>query len=113
LIGANEKSWNWDFKSAGGETIVHLAVTIKPSRARKLTTMHRQSFLLSSLRQPLSSRRTPFHSRFLATQSSLPQTLIEKIVQSYAVDVQEGKKVKSGDYVMIKPKHVWVSVHSL
>lgn len=44
--------------------------------------------------------------RFLATTTSLPQTLIEKIVQDYAVDLPEGKKVRSGDYVMIKPEHV-------
>jgi homoaconitate hydratase len=51
----------------------------------------------------------PLLFRSLATQSStssIPQTLIEKIVQDYAVDLPEGKKVKSGDYVMIRPEHV-------
>jgi homoaconitate hydratase len=42
----------------------------------------------------------------MATPSSIPQTLIEKIVQDYAVDLPAGKKVKSGDYVMIRPEHV-------
>jgi len=35
-----------------------------------------------------------------------PQTLIEKIVQKYAVDLPEGKVVRAGDYVMIRPEHV-------
>jgi hypothetical protein len=53
------------------------------------------------------STPTPLLFRSLATQStSIPQTLIEKIVQDYAVDLPEGKKVKSGDYVMIRPEHV-------
>lgn len=43
--------------------------------------------------------------RSFATVSN-PQTLIEKIVQNYAVDLPEGKKVKAGDYVMVKPEHV-------
>lgn len=34
-----------------------------------------------------------------------PQTLIEKIVQKYAVDLPQGKHVKAGDYVMIRPEH--------
>lgn len=33
------------------------------------------------------------------------QNLTEKIVQKYAVDLSEGKKVFSGDYVLIKPAH--------
>jgi homoaconitate hydratase len=48
----------------------------------------------------------PAH-RFYATaaSSSTPQTLIEKIVQKYAVGA--GKtKVRSGDYVMVGPEHV-------
>ncbi|KIJ51061.1 hypothetical protein M422DRAFT_74411 [Sphaerobolus stellatus SS14] len=34
-----------------------------------------------------------------------PQTLIEKVVQKYALDVPPGKALKAGDYVMIKPEH--------
>ena len=44
-------------------------------------------------------------NRFYATVSN-PQTLVEKIVQKYAVDLAPGTKVHSGDYVMIKPEHV-------
>jgi hypothetical protein len=44
-------------------------------------------------------------ARGYATVSN-PQTLIEKIVQKYAVDLPAGQKVRSGDYVMIQPEHV-------
>jgi len=40
-----------------------------------------------------------------APTSSSPQTLIEKVVQKYALDLPTGKKVRAGDYVMIKPEH--------
>ena len=48
--------------------------------------------------------------RFLATVADEPsytsQTIIEKVVQKYAVGLPEGKFVKAGDYVMIRPEHV-------
>jgi len=43
--------------------------------------------------------------RQYATVSN-PQTLIEKIVQKYAVDLPTGAKVRAGDYLMIRPEHV-------
>ncbi|WVW81774.1 homoaconitase, mitochondrial [Kwoniella bestiolae CBS 10118] len=45
------------------------------------------------------------NGRFYATVSN-PQTVIEKIVQKYAVDLPQGTKVRAGDYVMIRPEHV-------
>ena len=39
-------------------------------------------------------------------QPRIPQTVIEKVVQKYAVGLSEGKVVKAGDYVMIRPQHV-------
>ena len=36
----------------------------------------------------------------------VPQTAIEKIVQKYAVGLPDGKQVKAGDYLMIRPEHV-------
>jgi homoaconitate hydratase len=36
----------------------------------------------------------------------VPQTVIEKVVQKYAVGLPSGKVVKAGDYVMIRPEHV-------
>ncbi|KIY43954.1 homoaconitase [Fistulina hepatica ATCC 64428] len=44
-------------------------------------------------------------ARLFATLAQ-PQTVIEKIVQKYAVGLPEGKRVKAGDYVMIRPEHV-------
>lgn len=46
------------------------------------------------------------YARLFATASTIPQTIIEKVVQKYAVDVPNGKVVKAGDYVMIRPEHV-------
>jgi len=43
---------------------------------------------------------------FLSTfqqKNKVPQTLIEKIVQRYAVGVAEGKVLRSGDYVTLQP----------
>ena len=42
----------------------------------------------------------------VAEQRKAPQTVIEKIVQKYAVGLPAGKQVKAGDYVMIRPEHV-------
>ncbi|KZV73070.1 homoaconitase [Peniophora sp. CONT] len=48
--------------------------------------------------------------RTLATaapsQPRTPQTIIEKVVQKYAVGLPDGKAVKAGDYVMLRPEHV-------
>lgn len=44
--------------------------------------------------------------RTYASESTDTQNLIEKIVQKYALDLPEGFKVKSGDYVTIRPHHV-------
>jgi homoaconitate hydratase len=44
--------------------------------------------------------------RCFATHAGPGQTIIEKIVQRYAVDLTPGTKVRAGDYVMIKPEHV-------
>ncbi|TXT04986.1 hypothetical protein VHUM_03806 [Vanrija humicola] len=53
----------------------------------------------------LGRPRLSLLSRTYATISN-PQTLVEKIVQKYAVDLPQGTKVHSGDYVMIRPEHV-------
>lgn len=42
----------------------------------------------------------------VAERRKVPQTVIEKIVQKYAVGLPAGKLVKAGDYVMIRPEHV-------
>ncbi|TFK40226.1 hypothetical protein BDQ12DRAFT_488537 [Crucibulum laeve] len=56
-----------------------------------------------------SRTTTPRSYRCLATVADhprVPQTIIEKVVQKYAVGLPEGKAVKAGDYVMIRPEHV-------
>lgn len=50
----------------------------------------------------------PWCKRQVLRNSFHPQTLVEKIVQKYAVGLSEGVKVRAGDYVMIKPEHVYV-----
>jgi homoaconitate hydratase len=55
---------------------------------------------------PLASLSTVRYRRSYASESTDTQNLIEKIVQKYAVDLPEGVKVKSGDYVTIRPHHV-------
>ena len=36
----------------------------------------------------------------------MPQNLIEKIIQRYAIDLPEGQAVRSGDFITIRPAHV-------
>lgn len=50
-------------------------------------------------------RRRYFATVNSAAQGATGQNLTEKIVQRYAVDLPQGKIVKSGDYVSIKPEH--------
>ncbi|KAJ1543490.1 homoaconitate hydratase [Saccharomyces cerevisiae] len=51
-------------------------------------------------------RSTTFTRSFHSSRAWLKgQNLTEKIVQSYAVNLPEGKVVHSGDYVSIKPAH--------
>ncbi len=39
-------------------------------------------------------------------ENPLPQTLIEKIVQKFAVGLNEGQIVRSGDYIMFSPAYI-------
>ncbi len=41
----------------------------------------------------------------VASANSPIQTLTEKIVQNYAVDLSPGQVVRAGDYVSIRPRH--------
>lgn len=61
-----------------------------------------------SIFRAIARQRLPLHARSYASVST-PQTLVEKIVQKYAVDLPASAKVRSGDYVMIRPEHVYVS----
>ncbi|KAH9943727.1 homoaconitase [Amylocystis lapponica] len=62
----------------------------------------RLPFLARSLRGHLAVRRLAT----IANPARPPQTIIEKVVQKYAVDLPPGKVVQAGDYVMIRPEHV-------
>lgn len=68
------------------------------------------TLLVRIMRFVRSLGRTYGHRRLFATivggQARSPQTIIEKVVQKYAVGLPEGKVVKAGDYVMIRPEHV-------
>lgn len=44
--------------------------------------------------------------RSFATLTSNPQNLTEKIVQKYAVGLAPNQKVRSGDFVSIRPENV-------
>ncbi|KAI5474852.1 homoaconitate hydratase [Pseudohyphozyma bogoriensis] len=52
------------------------------------------------------SRPSAWLCRSLATHAAIPQTYVEKVVQRHAVGLPEGKVVRAGDYVMIRPQHV-------
>ena len=55
---------------------------------------------------PWTRHHTHSHFATAAERARVPQTIIEKVVQKYAVGLPEGKLVKAGDYVMIRPEHV-------
>lgn len=38
--------------------------------------------------------------------SDVPQTFIEKVIQSHAVDLRRGQRVLAGDYLAIRPAQV-------
>lgn len=65
-----------------------------------------------ALRARTTAASTPAYAlrRLLATHAKLPQTYVEKVVQRHAVGLPEGKVVRAGDYVMIKPQHVMTHV---
>ena len=50
------------------------------------------------------STETVLESR--ATEVTMPQTAIEKIVQSHSVGLASGHEVLAGDMVTVRPKHV-------
>ena len=52
------------------------------------------------------SRKRQYATHTGFSVSSPGQTYIEKVVQKYAVDLPPNRRVKAGDYVMIRPEHV-------
>jgi hypothetical protein len=89
-------------------------MALEPSRA-SATTVRPPTFCGPDQNMGLllfsATRSTPWviARRRLATvaeKRKVPQTVIEKIVQKYAVGLPAGKQVKAGDYVMIRPEHI-------
>ncbi|KAK1599393.1 uncharacterized protein LY79DRAFT_586155 [Colletotrichum navitas] len=77
-----------------------LEVTFRPS-FYTTSARHRQNAL------HFHTETGPTATDFLVSKPTLkienPQTLVEKIVQRYAVGLAPGKKVRAGEYVTIKP----------
>lgn len=69
------------------------------SRSLSTTTPHRAEAFHTQLEDPSTSA----FPTSLTRQPKTPQTLTEKIVQRYAVALPEGKLVRSGDYISLKP----------
>ncbi|KAG6889963.1 mitochondrial Homoaconitase [Termitomyces sp. T32_za158] len=62
--------------------------------------------LPAHLARPHARASLPRYFATAAQGRRTPQTVIEKVVQKYAVGLPQGKSVKAGDYVMIRPQHV-------
>lgn len=91
----------------GGMTYKRLALTVGALPTLLVQTAPLYVKMLQPL--PRSAWYLAFSRRrclaTIAPGRRLPQTLIEKVVQKYALDLPSGKTVKAGDYVMIRPEH--------
>lgn len=87
---------------------------ISRSRTLAIATQHRAYTSPSARRQyafhtQLENSSTPTSSAFQYQRAPVvenPQTLVEKIAQKHAVGLPEGKKIKSGSYLSLAPKHI-------
>lgn len=79
-------------------------VAIIGHHARIVCALMRLPVLRTYVRQETWTARRNLAT--IAKSPTIPQTVIEKVVQKYAVGLPNGKVVKAGDYVMIKPQHV-------
>ncbi|CVK97840.1 probable homoaconitase precursor [Fusarium proliferatum] len=87
---------------------------ISRSRSLAIATQHRAYTSPSARRQyafhtQLENSSTPTSSAFQYQRAPVvenPQTLVEKIAQKHAVGLPEGKKIKSGSYLSLAPKHI-------
>ncbi|RBA22830.1 homoaconitase, mitochondrial [Fusarium proliferatum] len=87
---------------------------ISRSRSLVIATQHRAYTSPSARRQyafhtQLENSSTPTSSAFQYQRAPVvenPQTLVEKIAQKHAVGLPEGKKIKSGSYLSLAPKHI-------
>ncbi|VTT81525.1 unnamed protein product [Fusarium fujikuroi] len=87
---------------------------ISRSRSLAIATQHRAYTSPSTRRQyafhtQLENSSIPTSSAFQYQRAPVvenPQTLVEKIAQKHAVGLPEGKKIKSGSYLSLAPKHI-------
>ncbi|CZR41580.1 putative homoaconitase precursor [Fusarium proliferatum ET1] len=87
---------------------------ISRSRSLVIATQHRAYTSPSARRQyafhtQLENSSTSTSSAFQYQRAPVvenPQTLVEKIAQKHAVGLPEGKKIKSGSYLSLAPKHI-------
>ncbi|KAF5699144.1 hypothetical protein FGLOB1_11544 [Fusarium globosum] len=87
---------------------------ISRSRSLAIATQRRAYTSPSARRQyafhtQLENSSIPTSSAFQYQRAPVvenPQTLVEKIAQKHAVGLPEGKKIKSGSYLSLAPKHI-------
>ncbi len=88
-----------------------LSALVSHSRACITTWPRRQYAFLSNLENNPNAEALGFSQP--APAPANPQTLTEKIVQRYVTDLPPGKKVKAGDYVMLRPARILTHDNSL
>lgn len=74
-----------------------------PAQCYRRFTVSRVQFLPEAFLTQQENPRAAAILSSLESSTAVPQTLVEKIVQKYAVGLPEGKYVKAGDYVTISP----------
>lgn len=74
-------------------------------RSRRLPASCRSLIRTTAFRKAnfFHNERTSLYSNDSSIEKTTRQTLTEKIVQRHAVGLPEGKLVRTGDYVQIKP----------
>ncbi|KPM43310.1 Homoaconitase, mitochondrial [Neonectria ditissima] len=98
-------SWARSLRHAGGRNSTQRLLSQRlPRTTFYEARSHRSITTTSSDRATASpAQATEFSFADIPTETKTPQTLTEKIVQAHAIGLPEGKVVRSGDYVQIKP----------
>ncbi|KAI1662197.1 hypothetical protein F4813DRAFT_343813 [Daldinia decipiens] len=78
-----------------------LSVPVTRLRTYSSTSSRRQQAFQSQIDSTLNS--SALQSSLSSTAPSNPQTLTEKIVQLHADGLREGRKVRAGDYITLRP----------
>lgn len=91
------------FLRRGLSTKVPLQPRWEPQRRTFLTSARRK---LDAFHSQLEDPSSATLLASLQTSPAVPQTLTEKIVQRYSVDLPKDKYVKAGDYISLSPYRV-------